>query len=97
MSLTPEEATRRVLGISDDLVIPKRPIDGRKRDLLIAGYIVTIESLRMARKALAEILPRGSDYVTTDIRSMALEQHRARLRIIDKMIDDLTQITEAIR
>jgi hypothetical protein len=94
--MTPEDVTRRVLGLGDDLIIPRRPTDARKRDTLIASYIVTIESLRFARKALAEILPRGGDYVTTDILSMALEAHRVRLRAIDKMIDDLTKITDAI-
>jgi hypothetical protein len=95
--MTPEQAARHVLAGPGDLIIPAININGTSRDVLVAKYIVAIETLRSGLDALRETTPHGRDYATTDILMMALEAHRSRTKAIDKIIADLTKIAEAIR
>jgi hypothetical protein len=97
MAMTPQEAAKRVLAGPGDLIIPQITSNGSGRDVLVAQYIVAIETLRLGLTALQNTTPHGRDYATTDILLMALEAHRSRTKVVDKIIADLTTIAEAIR
>lgn len=76
---------------------PTVHLNGTSKAALLAQHIDAIEHLRTARRKLAEAAPHSRDYyVKPNTYPQAVEEHHARLDMVQAVISDLEKIAERI-
>jgi hypothetical protein len=80
------------------IVTPTVHLNGTSAKALMEGYLKAYRLLIEAGKALQEAAPHGRDYYVQsgNAVNVAIDQHRARLRKIESVIEDLDFICVSI-
>ncbi len=81
-----------------DLVIPTLNLNGTAKKSLIDDYLACLDALRAAQAALERTSPHPRDYqtVTTGTWQRAAQQHRARYRALQEVMDEINTIAERV-
>lgn len=80
-----------------EVVCPIVHMNGTSKDALIGGLCLVREKLEEAYQALKEASPNGRDYYpVAGLMDKAVEQHMARMRAIDAIVDGLDAEIDAI-
>jgi hypothetical protein len=79
-------------------ILPIRHSKGTAHPELTRGYVSAIEATSTAMLALMDTAPRGCDYYPVDgLYQKAEEEHKARVRKIREVLDELTTIAQCVR
>lgn len=84
--------------MSDDIVIPLVNLNGTSREALVQQQIKVLGCLTALSVALGEASPHGRDYQPDPSRfPEAVNQHAARVRDVNRMIDEVYHIATTLR
>lgn len=77
--------------------VPTSMLHGSGKALLMAGYVGQIEALQNTITAMQVAAPHGRDYRDPAEWRKAADEHRARIKAVNDILTELTDIAEAIR
>jgi hypothetical protein len=79
-------------------MIPTIHMNGDKKETLLDGYVAAIRAVRAAKEAIAAACPNGRNFYPQGDGAInqAVEEHRHRLATLNRVMDELEFIAEAI-
>jgi antitoxin component HigA of HigAB toxin-antitoxin module len=74
-------------------------MNGTARESLVGDLVAAIDALRVAIEAMQRAAPNGRDYYPQGPAAIneALNQHMQRVGLVASVMDELTDIAQAIR